>query len=418
MEDVCLLASLGIIYLTKDSKKASRKVPREIGQVHVKLVDIESDPEEAEELQSLDSTAPLSPDHPLTRVSPTPTPTRASFHRRTARMTVHVQPAMSPGHLARVTEAMALLDSGFGKRYRSSYEIPSSSSSPALLVRKRYRGTSELILDTDSKGDKLGDEDTDDDGEDDEGHGSDDEGHDLDDECCSVDSNGLGLEEEEEVVPEGQQQTALVVETATSEPLGLSYRALRHRELVVEEDQVHSTFEVGQGSRSVPEPERPERVSALRKPSLTTWVDPEDDRVYTDILSYPPVAPVQTPLFPKWSSSSLHVSPSSHVVPSPIASPVATPTATISVDEDQFIEVGSGVVRDEIFSQRYRFRSLDREQERTAMPFGALWRPVLALVVWAGHVDTRLAYMSRDRYDDHRLIQDMLVQQAAMQREL
>ncbi|GJX16568.1 hypothetical protein Tco_0217400 [Tanacetum coccineum] len=36
MEDVCLLASLGIIYLTKDSRKASRKVPRAIGQVHVK----------------------------------------------------------------------------------------------------------------------------------------------------------------------------------------------------------------------------------------------------------------------------------------------------------------------------------------------------------------------------------------------
>ncbi|GKD61488.1 hypothetical protein Tco_1298997, partial [Tanacetum coccineum] len=32
---------------------------------------------------SSDSTAPLSPDHPLTRTSPTPTPTRASFHHRT-----------------------------------------------------------------------------------------------------------------------------------------------------------------------------------------------------------------------------------------------------------------------------------------------------------------------------------------------
>ncbi|GKG26857.1 hypothetical protein Tco_0402560, partial [Tanacetum coccineum] len=34
------------------------------------------------------------------------------------------------------------------------------------------------------------------------------------------------------------------------------------------------------------------------------------------------------------------------------------------------------------------------------------------------HVDTRLVDMSRDRYDDHRLIHDMLVQQAAMQYEL
>ncbi|GKF67360.1 hypothetical protein Tco_0197039, partial [Tanacetum coccineum] len=89
---------------------------------YAQLVDTESEPEEApleaEELQSLgsrvplmgeefepfeaigtrtdsshssgssDSTTPLSPDHPLTHVSPTPTPTRVSFHRRTARMAV------------------------------------------------------------------------------------------------------------------------------------------------------------------------------------------------------------------------------------------------------------------------------------------------------------------------------------------
>ncbi|GJS71444.1 hypothetical protein Tco_0704285 [Tanacetum coccineum] len=39
--------------------------------------------------------------------------------------------------------------------YRSSYEIPSPSSSPTLLVRKRYRGTSKLILDTNSEGDEF-----------------------------------------------------------------------------------------------------------------------------------------------------------------------------------------------------------------------------------------------------------------------
>nr|GFB54734.1 hypothetical protein [Tanacetum cinerariifolium] len=42
-------------------------------------------------------------------------------------------------------------------------------------------------------------------------------------------------------------------------------------------------------------------------------------------------------------------------------------------------------VSDEIFSHRYRFRSLKHEQERTAIMFGAFWRPVLALEVWAGH---------------------------------
>nr|GEX61914.1 hypothetical protein [Tanacetum cinerariifolium] len=150
------------------------------------------------------------------------------------------------------------------------------------------------------------------------------------------------------------------------------------------------------------------------------------------------------------------VSPSSPVVPLPIALPMATLTATISVYGDQFLEVGaqlelhestlhdhtqrldalpptlvmdidsdvrelytrSGVVRDEIFLQRYRFWSLERERERATVTFGTLWRPVLALEAWVGHVDTRMADMSLARYDDHRLIHDMLVQQAAMQREL
>ncbi|GJW37998.1 hypothetical protein Tco_0060918 [Tanacetum coccineum] len=296
---------------------------------------------------SLDSTAPLSPDHPLTRVSPTLTPTRASFHPR-------------------VREAMALSDLAFCKRYRSSYESQSSSSSLALPVRKRYRGTSELILDTDSEGEELRDKDTDEDREDessdadDEGHGSNDEGHGLDDKGRSIENDRLGLEEEEEVVPEGQQQAVLVVDTATSEPLGLGYGAARHRTLESIEEIVHSTFEV----------------------------DPKDDRVYTDILVYPPVAPVQTPLSPKWLSGSLPVSPSSPVVPSPIASPrldALPPTLVADIDRD---------VR-ELYT-----------------------RPMLALEAWAGHVDIRMADMSWEGYNDHRLIYDMLVQQAAMQREL
>ncbi|GJT64801.1 ORFIII-like polyprotein [Tanacetum coccineum] len=223
------------------------------------------------------STAPLSPDHPLTRTSPTPTPTRASFYQRTARITVYAQPVMSP-------------------------------------IRKRYRGTSELILDTDSEEDKIGDEDNED-----EGHGLDDEGHGLDDKGHSIESDRLGLEGEEEVVPEGQQRAVLVVEIA-----------------------------IGQGSGSVPEPKRPERVSALRQPTLTTWTDPEDSSAYIDVPAYPPpTLPIQTPPSLEWSSGSLHVSPAASAVPSPIsspmisltvplpiASPVATLTATIPVDED------------------------------------------------------------------------------------
>nr|GFD29013.1 hypothetical protein [Tanacetum cinerariifolium] len=56
--------------------------------------------------------------------------------------------------------------------------------------------------------------------------------------------------------------------------------------------------------------------------------------------------------------------------------------------------------------------------ERAKVTFGALWMPVLALKAWVGHVDTRMTDMSWAGYDDHRLIHDMLVQQAAIQRKL
>ncbi|GKG66480.1 hypothetical protein Tco_0701749, partial [Tanacetum coccineum] len=45
-------------------------------------------------------------------------------------------------------------------------------------------------------------------------------------------------------------------------PLGLGYGALRRREIASREGRMPSVFEVGQGSGSVPKPERLERVSA------------------------------------------------------------------------------------------------------------------------------------------------------------
>ncbi|GKE12527.1 hypothetical protein Tco_1416078, partial [Tanacetum coccineum] len=47
----------------------------------------------------------------------------------------------------------------------------------------------------------------------------------------------------------------------------------------------------------------------------------------------------------------------------------------------------SGAVRDEIFSQRYMFRRLEREQERATVTFSAIWRPVFALEAWVGQTD-------------------------------
>ncbi|GJZ37371.1 hypothetical protein Tco_0583562 [Tanacetum coccineum] len=289
---------------------------------------------------SSDSTTPLSPDHPLTRDTPVLVPSL----RRTARMAVRVQLVLSPGYSARIAEAASMSDVAFHKRFRSSYES-SPSPSPTLPVRKRYRGTSELILSTHSEGDELGDkevsldsdsgsEDAEDEGPaardedsglDDEGYGLDDESRGIDDEGHSVESDGLGLEEEDEVVPEAP--------------------------------------------------------------------------------------PVQTPPSPDWTPGSLPIYPSHSDVPSPVSSPlisltvlslVATPTATIPVDEDQFIEVGAQL-------ELYR---------RAVMTFRALWRPVLALETWAGHVDTRMANMSRAGYDDHRLVHDLLVQQTSLQHEL
>nr|GEZ33867.1 bet v I domain-containing protein [Tanacetum cinerariifolium] len=53
--------------------------------------------------------------------------------------------------------------------------------------------------------------------------------------------------------------------------------------------------------------------------------------------------------------------------------------------------------------------SLEHEQERITVKFGALWRPVLALEAWAGCVDTWMTDMSWAGYDDHKLVHDMLL---------
>ncbi|GKB77807.1 hypothetical protein Tco_0944702 [Tanacetum coccineum] len=215
----------------------------------------------------------------------------------------------------------------------------------------------------------------------DEGLGMGVESRGLDNEGHSVESDGLSLGEEEEAVPEGQQQAALVVGTAVSAPLGLGYRVLRCQELTLEED--HRT--------------------------LTTWIDPEDGMVYIDVPAYPPPPPVQTPPLPEWTSGSFPISTSPFIVPSPISSPmipltIPCPVATPDTDEtlsptlferyDRDIRelfTRSGAVRDEIFSQRYWFRSLEHKQERVAVTFGALWRPVLALESWEGHTDAQRA---------------------------
>ncbi|GJV93593.1 hypothetical protein Tco_1541406 [Tanacetum coccineum] len=240
----------------------------------------------------------------------------------TTRMAVRVPPAMSSGLSASIAEVAAMSESAFRKRFRSSYESSPSVSPPDLPSRKRYRGTSELVedseedeeieesLDSDSvgedaedKGSTAEDEDPaagdeglaagvegpgmDDEsyGLDDESHGMDDKGRGLGDESHSVESDGLGLEEEE-AVPGGQQQAALVVRIAVSAPLE------------------------------------------------------------------------------NWTGSS-------------------------SRDAGGLIR--DHAVRLEELSPALFERSLEYEQERVAVTFGAIWRPVLALESWAGQTDAQRA---------------------------
>ncbi|GJZ31016.1 hypothetical protein Tco_0576063 [Tanacetum coccineum] len=416
-----------------------------IRQAYLDGIDTKSEPFE-------DPIDTKTPESPLTVAPPTSLPestppTLIPILRKTACMAVRVLPAMSSGLSASMAEMAAMSESAFRKRFSSSYESSPYVSPPDLPSRKRYRGTSELVEDSEEENDEVDEEieesldydsvseDAEDKGPtaededptagdeglaagvegpdtDDKSHGLDDESRGLDVEGHSVESNGLGLEEDEEAIPEGQQQAALVMGTAVNAPLKLGYRALRRRELALEEDHVYSTFKVRQGSGSAPESKRPERVSVFRQPILTTWTDLKDGMVYIDVPAYPPPAPhMQTPPSPEWTSDSLPISPSPSVVPLPISlpmlpltvpSPVATPATTET--EGFLTELGaqvkmdigelftrSRVVRDEIFSQRYRFRSLEYEQERVAVTFRAIWRPVLSLEWWAGQTDAHRA---------------------------
>ncbi|GJZ54218.1 hypothetical protein Tco_0609103 [Tanacetum coccineum] len=387
-----------------------------------------------------DSTTPLSPDHPLTHTTPTLMLSQPLYYCRTTRMAVRTQPTLSLGFSTRLTEAMALSPSSFCKRYRSSYETSSSSASPApsliLPIRKRYWGTFEPILGTKTEDDKS------------EAKGADSGSEESED--AGPDSEG------EDAAPKGQQQQAAPVEVITAyRPLGLGYVAAKHRALEIAEEIAPSTFEIGQSSRSTPDQQVVDETLTPRIPARSTWINAEDGTICLDIEIDPlSRAPFQTPTSPELSSGFLPVSPASLTVPSPVASPTTTPIATIAVDEDEFLEVGvqlelhrsilydhtqrldastfleghgrdvtelfdrSRAVREEIHSQRFRLRSLELAQEQVTFTFGTLWRLVLALEAWAGQTDAQRAAMWQARYEDHRLIHDLLVQNAAMQREL
>ncbi|GJV46692.1 hypothetical protein Tco_1431228 [Tanacetum coccineum] len=279
-----------------------------IRQAYLVGTDTESEPFES----PFETEAPESPHivAPPTSLPDSTLPTLVSILCRTVRMAVRVPPAMSPGLSASMAEVAAISDLAFCKRFRSSYESLPSSSPPDLPLQKRYQGTSELVEDDNEEEDKeieesLYSNSMSEDAEE-EGHTTEDEDPVVGDEGLAAGDEGLnmGVESlslgEGEVVPEGQQRAAPVVETVVGKPLGLGYEALRHREIALGEGQMPSVFEVGQSFGSVPESERPERVSTLSQPTLTTWIDPEDDIAYIDVPAYPPPAPpAQTPPSPE-----------------------------------------------------------------------------------------------------------------------
>ncbi|GJZ17378.1 hypothetical protein Tco_0553501 [Tanacetum coccineum] len=301
-----------------------------------------------------DSIAPLLPDHPLTHASPT----LVLIPRRTAHMVVHVPPVMSPDLSASIAEVAAMSDSAFCKRFRSSYESSPSLSLPDLPSRKHYRGTSKLVEDDEEEDEEIEESSN----PDSESEDAEDEGPIAKDEDPAIGDEGLAVEDEgpgmrvdslslggDEAVPKVQQWAAPVVETT-----------------------------MGQGSGSVPDPERPERVSALRQPTLTTWIDLEDGIAYIDVHAYPPPAsPVQTSPSLEWSSAS----PATAEAKGFLTELGARVEMQGGLIHDHTVRLGelspslferydrdigelftrSGAVRDEIFSQRYRFRSLEHE---------------------------------------------------------
>nr|GEU45151.1 hypothetical protein [Tanacetum cinerariifolium] len=208
-----------------------------VRHAYLDRMNTESEPFEAHELPlTIASSIPLFKSTP---------PVLVPVLRRTACMAVCVPSAMSPGFSTSIAEVAAMSDSAFRKRFGSSYESSPSVSPPDLPLRKRYRGTSELVEDSEEDGDDLDENieesmDSDSVSEDAKDEGSTTKDDDLaiedddlaawdeDDEGHSIESDGLGLEEEEEeVVPGGQQQAAPVVGIAVSAPLGLGYGALR-----------------------------------------------------------------------------------------------------------------------------------------------------------------------------------------------
>ncbi|GKC63118.1 hypothetical protein Tco_1095716 [Tanacetum coccineum] len=182
--------------------------------------------------------------------------------------------------------------------------------------------------------------------------------------------------ESEDAASEDQQHQAIQADdTAEDESLGLGYRVARCRALELARGLVTSTYK-----------------------------DLEDGKFYMDLecdmpLVHSPMqtlpSPVQIPSSPGWSLEPLLDSPV-------IASLVAPLVPVAAVGEDDFLGIGAllelheRAVREEIHSQCFRLRSLERAHKQAMITFGALWRLVLALETWVRHSDAQRAALNQE----------------------
>ncbi|GJS60850.1 hypothetical protein Tco_0655634 [Tanacetum coccineum] len=226
---------------------------------------------------------------------------------------------MSSSLSGSIAEVAAMSDLAFRKRFRSSYESSPSSSPPDLPSRKRYR--------------------------EDEGPAAGDEGPNAWDEGLAAGDEGSGMRVE-----------------------SLSFG---------EDEDVFK----GQSSGT----------RLWRQPS-GFWIVPD---LRGPRESSPPV---QTPHLLKWSAGSLPVSPGTFyvslpisspiiplTVPSLVASPATAETEGFLTEFGAQVEMQGGLIHDHTGQSRMRSSPrdidlgvLEHEQERVAVTFGAIWRPVLA----------------------------------------
>ncbi|GJT23049.1 hypothetical protein Tco_0892986 [Tanacetum coccineum] len=83
-------------------------------------------------------------------------------------------------------------------------------------------------------------------------------------------------------------------------------------------------------------------------------------------------------------------------VPSHVASPAMAETEGFLTELGAQVEMQGGLIHDHTvrlgeLSPDLFERSLEHEQEKVAVTFGAIWRPVLALKSWAGQTDAQRA---------------------------